>query len=124
MNVVGERMKEIRVNARYSQRQIAEKCGTTQASIGRYETGLVDPPFEKLLWYADFFEVSLDYIFGRTDNPQGMLYQQNADVLKKSFPDTEDFDRFAELCFEPGSKLNLKLKSALKQMIKEVNEEE
>ena len=124
MNVVGERMKEIRVNARYSQRQIAEKCGTTQASIGRYETGLVDPPFEKLLWYADFFEVSLDYIFGRTDNPQGMLYQQNADVLKKSFSEAEDLDRFAELCFEPGSKLNQKLKSALKQMIKEVNEEE
>ena len=72
MNIVGERLKELRVNARYSQKQIAEKCETTQVTIGRYETGVAEPPLQKLLWYADFFDVSLDYIFGRTDNPKGM----------------------------------------------------
>ena len=72
MNIVGQRLKELRVNAHYSQKQIAEKCETTQVTIGRYETGVAEPPLQKLLWYADFFDVSLDYIFGRTDNTQGM----------------------------------------------------
>ena len=49
MNVVGERMKELRVNARYSQKQLADLCETTQASIGRYETGLAEPPVDAML---------------------------------------------------------------------------
>ena len=67
MNIVGERLKELRVNARYSQKQLAELCETTQATIGRYETGAAEPPFQKLLWYADFFDVSVDYLIGKTD---------------------------------------------------------
>ena len=78
MNIVGERLKELRVNARYSQKQLAELCETTQATIGRYEMGVAEPPFQKLLWYADFFNVSLDYIFGRTDNPKGMSQSKEA----------------------------------------------
>ena len=35
MNIVGERLKELRVNARYSQKQLAELCETPQATIGR-----------------------------------------------------------------------------------------
>ena len=39
MKIVGQRLKELRVNARYSQKQIAEKCETTQVTIGRYDVG-------------------------------------------------------------------------------------
>ena len=46
MNIVGERLKELRVNARYSQKQLAELCETTQATIGRYEMGVAEPPFQ------------------------------------------------------------------------------
>lgn len=34
-----------------------------------------------MLWYADFFDVSLDYIFGRTDKPQGKLYENQPKVV-------------------------------------------
>ena len=95
MNIVGERMKELRVNARYSQKQLADLCETTQASIGRYETGLAEPPLEKLLWYANFFDVSLDYIFGRTDNPKGMT--QSKDALKSVLTDEGSVIFFREL---------------------------
>ena len=71
MNIVGERLKELRVNARYSQKQIAEKCETTQVTIGRYETGVAEPPLQKLLWYADFFDVAglffAQYVSGTSD---------------------------------------------------------
>jgi transcriptional regulator with XRE-family HTH domain len=45
--------------------------GTNQPNINRYENGHTVPPLDILLWYADYFDVSLDYIFGRTDEPQG-----------------------------------------------------
>ena len=108
MNIVGERLKELRVNARYSQKQLAELCETTQATIGRYEMGVAEPPFQKLLWYADFFNVSLDYIFGRTDNPKGM---------------TQSKEALMTMCFTPGTVFNEKLKEVISQMLREVKEE-
>ena len=53
MSIAGERLKELRVEARYSQKQISEMCETTQATIGRYETCVADPPIQKLLMVAD-----------------------------------------------------------------------
>ena len=70
MNIVGQRLKELRVNARYSQKQIAEKCETTQVTIGRYETGVAEPPLQKLLWYAEFFDVFLKGIFHHNNHIQ------------------------------------------------------
>lgn len=123
MNIVGERLKELRMEARYSQKQIAEMCETTQATIGRYETGVAEPPLQKLLWYANFFDVSLDYIFGRTDNPKGMLYHQNKEILKSTLTDKGDLEQFAEMCFSPGTKFNDKLKDTIIQLLREVKRE-
>lgn len=123
MTIVGKRLKQLRVENRYSQTQIAEMCGVTQATIGRYENGVAEPPIEKLLWYAEKFEVSLDYIFGRTSNPKGMLYGQNADNLKSTLPKEEDLEVFAEMCFQPGTTLNSRLKETLIQLLREVRDE-
>lgn len=122
MTIVGKRLKELRVNERYTQTQIAEMCGVTQATVGRYETSMAEPPLDKLLWYANKFEVSLDYIFGRTNNPKGMLYQQDIADIKTALPENNDIEIFAEMCFKPGTELNAKLKDALIQVIREVKE--
>lgn len=115
MTVVGNRLKHIRVKNRYSQTQIAAMCGVTQATIGRYETSVVEPPIEKLLWYAEKFEVSLDYIFGRTDDSKGNLYAkgQANDSLEA------DADKFIEMFFEPGTAANTKLKEMLVKLLEE-----
>ena len=120
MNIVGERLKEIRVQARYSQKQLAELCETTQATIGRYEMGVAEPPFQKLLWYADFFNVSLDYIFGRTDNPQGM---QKYPAIKSALEKDGGLEALMTMCFTPGTVFNEKLKEVISQMLREVKEE-
>ena len=120
MTIVGKRLRELRINERYTQTQIAEMCGVTQATVGRYETGIAEPPLKKMLWYANKFEVSLDYIFGRTNNPKGMLYQQDMDNIKTALPENSDIESFAEQCFKPGTELNDKLKDALIQVLKEV----
>ena len=121
MNIVGERLKELRVNARYSQKQLAKLCETTQATIGRYEMGVAEPPFQKLLWYADFFNVSLDYIFGRTDNPKGMT--QSKEALKSALAVDGGLEALMTMCFTPGTVFNEKLKEVISQMLREVKEE-
>jgi len=66
-----------------------------------------------LLWYADYFDVSMDYIFSRTDKPQGKLYD-----FKPKIEDNEDMRQFIEMCFDPNSPMSGKLKDTLLQMMK------
>ena len=117
MTTVGERLKTLRTENRYSQTQIADMCGVTQATIGRYETGVAEPSIEKLLWYAEQFNVSLDYIFGRTDDPKGNLYTSKADSPSSD----ARINDFIESCFDPSSPANAKLKKMLIQLMEENN---
>ena len=68
---IGSRLRELRESAKLTQTKIAEFAMTNQSSINRYESGRTAPPLETLFWYAEFFNVSLDYIFGRSDEPHG-----------------------------------------------------
>ena len=113
--IIGKRLRELRVENRYSQQQIAEMCGSTQATIGRYEQGLVDVALDKLFWYAETFEVSLDYLFGRTDDPKGHLYEKE----EPSLPSDASINDFIEFCFDPTSPANAKLKKMLVQLMQE-----
>jgi transcriptional regulator with XRE-family HTH domain len=120
MKIIGERLRDLRMEARYSQKQIANLCNTTQATIGRYETDVAEPPLERLLWYADFFNVSLDYIFGRTDNPNGM---QKRSALKAALAEPGSAEQLMALCFTPGTPFNNRLKETVARMLREVKEE-
>lgn len=42
----------------------------SQNTISRYETGAREADYETLLAFADYFNVSVDYLLGRTDNPE------------------------------------------------------
>jgi len=57
----------------------------------------------------------MDYIFGRTDNPRGIAFD-NVPKIAKSNPEME---KFVEMCFAPASPMNAKLKSTLVQMLSE-----
>ena len=113
MKIVGERIRALREGVNLSQTKIAKLVGTTQSSIGRYECDDSDPPFSTLIWYADYFDVSLDYIFGRTEKPEGKLYE-----FKPTVEDNDDMRLFIEMCFDPNSPMSGKLKETLLQMMK------
>ena len=70
MKEVSKRLKALREGIGITQVKMAEGIGTTQSSINRYENGQSTPPVEIFRRYADFFDVSLEYIFCRTDKPQ------------------------------------------------------
>lgn len=114
-----KRLKTLRINSGLSQAKIAILLETTQASVNRYENGQSAPPLKTLLWYADFFDVSTDYIFGRTDNPQGKLYDNKPKVIEALSKDNKELKKFMDMCFDPNSPINHKLKEVLTDMLQE-----
>ena len=116
MQILSERLIALREGMKLSQSKIAELIGTTQTSIYRYENQVGLPPHKTLLWYADYFDVSMDYIYGRTDKPQGKLYEYRPRILE----DSADMRQFIEMCFDPKSPMNDKLKQTLIEMLGDV----
>lgn len=64
-----ERIRALREDKDLSQTQISEKIGITQRAYSYYETGDRMIPPEILCALADFHNVSVDYLLGRTDEP-------------------------------------------------------
>ena len=65
-----QRLKELRTKRHISQVKLAMDLGMNQNSISRYENGEREADYETLFAFADYFGVSVDYLLGRTDNPQ------------------------------------------------------
>ena len=64
------RLKELRKKKGISQLRLASDLNTTQNTISRYETGEREPGIDELIKIADYFNVSVDYLIGRTENPK------------------------------------------------------
>lgn len=64
------RLKELRKKHHMSQVRLAVELDTFQNTISRYENLQHEADYKMLLAIADYFNVSLDYLFGRTDNPK------------------------------------------------------
>ena len=65
-----QRLKDLREDKDMKQSDVAEFLGIQQTVYSRYERGFQNIPIEHLLSLADFYGVSTDYIFGRTNNPK------------------------------------------------------
>lgn len=61
------RFKELREANELTQSGIADKLGLTRSRIGMYETGKREPDYETLELIADFFNVDIDFLLGRSD---------------------------------------------------------
>ncbi|MBR3300265.1 MAG: helix-turn-helix transcriptional regulator [Clostridia bacterium] len=64
------RLKELRRQKGISQVKLALDLNTNQNTISRYETGEREPRLKELAKIADYFDVSIDYLLYRTDNPK------------------------------------------------------
>ena len=62
-----ERLKELRVERKLSQADLAKELNVSQRSISSWETGFRQPDFETLERIAKFFDVSADYLLGLGD---------------------------------------------------------
>lgn len=68
-DVMKNNLKLLRKNRGYTQIALQMKTGIEQALLSKFENGERIPPTETLIKLADFYNVSIDYILCRTDNP-------------------------------------------------------
>jgi len=81
---LGSRLKKEREKRNWSQKYVAEKIGITNTVLSNYERDYRDPDTETLKKLSDLYEVSTDYLLGRTDDP----------AYKHNDSDEEEFQKF------------------------------
>lgn len=64
------RLKKLRQSRGITQLKLAMDLGLNQNSISRYETQEHEADYRTLIALADYFNVSIDYLLERTDNPE------------------------------------------------------
>lgn len=65
MTIFSERIKRLRKNKGLKQQELAEILGIKRNTYSDWENGKTEPRFDNLVKLADFFNVSLDWLFGR-----------------------------------------------------------
>lgn len=81
--IVGERLLFLRKKERMSQEDVSDMLRVARTTYAGYESGNRKMNFEHLVRIAEIFDVSLDYLFGRTDNPVREEVSHNlAEVLE------------------------------------------
>lgn len=68
--LLSERLSELKSSKQLMQKEIAQGAGVPLRTYQRYENGEREPSASTLSALADFFNVSIDYLVGRTDVPQ------------------------------------------------------
>ncbi len=69
MITISDRLKDLRMKNKLSQNDLALSLGIKRHTISAYETGSIKPPIDKLILISNYYNVSLDYLCGITNNP-------------------------------------------------------
>lgn len=71
---LGQRLRQLRNERKMTQEELSEKFFINKSSISRYENNTQMPELELLLRISNFFDVSLDYLIGKTENRNSNVY--------------------------------------------------
>lgn len=63
-------LKALREERQLSQQKLGEQIGVTQQAIYKYENDLAEPDIRTLISLSRYFETSVDYLIGNSDNPR------------------------------------------------------
>lgn len=110
------RLKQLRKEFDLTQEELAKKVSKTRSTIAGYETERKEPDYETLVLFADFFNVPLDYLLGRTNNKNSSLNEdeltpEEKELLKKIKSDPELSILFHDLKDAPKKKIKQLLKT-------------
>lgn len=83
MSEIGARLRTLREGIGLSQAKFGKIAGIPQATINRYETGYSSAPIKVLIWYADYFDVSMDYPAAAPRSPRGGCTSSSRESLRK-----------------------------------------
>ena len=65
-----QRIQDLRIDSDLSQKQLSEILHISQRSYSHYETGSRNIPVEMLIRLANYYDISVDYLVGRTDKKE------------------------------------------------------
>lgn len=92
MESLGSRIKYLREKSNISQIEFAKKIGVSNAVLSRYESGDRKPDYDTLNLIADYFDVSVDYLLGRTDTPEPLNDKEEAEF--QAFANNPELNTF------------------------------
>lgn len=110
MKKYGQRLQELRKRNGYTQEELAKTLNITRSSLAMYEQGQREPSMETQEMFADFFNVTLDYLFGHST-------MSLADQLREISSSPEDIDRFVEF-FKMFQKAPLEIQNSVMTILK------
>jgi len=100
MSIFALRLKELRTDKKISQEHLAKYLGMKRENISNYERGSVtNVNSETLDKLANYFNVSVDYLLGRTDNPNPIIKNKKTETYlraEKDGLDEEEYSDFVE----------------------------
>lgn len=70
MEILAKRLVELRTMKRVSRKEVAVRTGISERTYQRYENNERDPDAPILKKLSDYYDVSADYLLGRTDIPK------------------------------------------------------
>lgn len=86
MHLFTQRLKHIRETKRLTQKEVAERLGIDYKKYNHYETGRNEPDLAMTVAIATFFNIPLDYLLGRTNDPSPLQKEktvsQYEDILR------------------------------------------
>ena len=120
------KLKDIRLEKKISQKELAKQINSTQQTYSDYETGRTNPDIETLIKIANILECSVDYLIGREDDfgnviikekgPAPILTQKEQDLLNafRSLPAPEQaqISEYANYIADKYHNLNQSKKNA------------
>lgn len=101
----GERLKKVRKDNHITQTQLGKQLGFYHSAIVKWEKGISEPNFDTLLKIAAYFNVSIDYLLGRSDDylpikrPEYALAEKFATDYKQLLTD-KSFQDITAMCNE------------------------
>ena len=103
-----ENLKTLRKKRGISQAKMAEILGVSQQTISNYENSDIEPDIELLCRMADYFEISIDYLVGRT----GILGQtETAEIISLSNDEAEKLKQYRALSEKERECIDLMLRT-------------
>ena len=83
--MIQERIKALRLKANLTQKQIAEKLGISISYYSQWEVGKRTPASKNLQKLADIYDVSTDYLLGKTDQVKKSTFDEDLEKSLESF---------------------------------------
>lgn len=101
----GKRLKSLREQKELSQRGLAKVLNMAPSTLAMYEVDKREPDFDTVKKFADFFDVSVDWLLGRTDDP----LPPGRAAAKKIEQALQDDDELLEFWYELSQREDLQL---------------